>query len=953
MINCISLTLLIALVSHFAFAKHTTESIYKQKPVDEYAVYFTDENYDIATDGNKDCTTELQRAIDELEATSKFGIIFIPEGEYLLSNTIYVWKGIRLIGYGKKRPAFVLNANTPGFRDSTKYMVHFASNKPRHGEKIRDANPGTFYSAISNINFEIRGENKNAVCIRSHYAQHCFISHVTFNIGKGKAAIDEIGNEIENCSFIGGQYGIITTKPSPSWPFLMIDSYFEGQETAAIKTEEAGLTLVRIHFKNQKTAISINPDRAEELFMTDSKLENISGPAVIISDEFNARPQINLLNVSCTDVPQVAQFRKSQKSVKGPSKLYNIEEFSHGLHIPDLGENPQINTTFNTTPVNKSLPLPASDIPLLPDVNTWVNIKELGARGDGNADDSQVILDAIEKHQNIYFPTGRYRVTKPIVLQTNTNLIGLSPITTQLIIKDKATLFNQGGAPVPLLETPKGGKNIVNGIGLDPGAININAVAAKWMAGADSYMNDVKFMGGHGTYDAEGNYLNIYNNNRTADADLNRKWDNQYSSLWVTNGGGGTFKDIWTASPFSHAGIYVSNTTTAGRIYCSSIEHHVRNEVIIRNTSNWKFYNFQFEEESGEGWNALPLLIENSSNLQFANVYLYRVIRQVSSYPYGVVINNSKNLDFRGIHVYGPTKFSYDNTLYDSNFDVAVRSREISKFTISGKKPVTEQSAGKIQLLASGFDFADGASLDRDGNLYFVDGRWNKIYKWDRNAKELSILLDAPLSPQALEFDRSGNLLIIGNLGWRKYRVYSYNIDEGLESLSVLESQKIDDFENKDIIYPGHLWRDDHVFQEMATQEYDEYFVSKDGTTLIAKLDDLGRSYSLTKGRVGDEVLVADEFGQKTYKFNINPQGNLADPILISEEGELDVATANDRKIYIAAGHVFVYSQNGEFLKTIYTPERPANIEVDKKNNILYLIGRKGIYSVGLGQATD
>ena len=130
-----------------------------------------------------------------------------------------------------------------------------------------------------------------------------------------------------------------------------------------------------------------------------------------------------------------------------------------------------------------------------------------------------------------------------------------------------------------MIEAPKGGTNIVIGIGLYTNGINPRAVAAKWMAGADSMMNDVRFLGGHGTIGIDGSRENPYNNTHTADPDLNRRWDGQYPSLWVTDGGGGTFFDIWTPSTFAQAGMLVSDTSTEGRVYEMSSEHHVRNEV--------------------------------------------------------------------------------------------------------------------------------------------------------------------------------------------------------------------------------------------------------------------------------------------------------------------------------------------------------------------------------------
>ena len=162
-------------------------------------------------------------------------------------------------------------------------------------------------------------------------------------------------------------------------------------------------------------------------------------------------------------------------------------------------------------------------------------------------------------------------------MKSNTKLIGLSPIGTQLVLPDNTESFSGLGGPKPVLETPEGGTNIVSGIGIDAGGRNPRAVGCKWMAGENSYMNDVKFVGGHGTMEWGNNgFISPYNNNRTGDANPNRKWDSQFWSLWITNGGGGVFKDIWTASPYANAGVYISDTSTRGCIYAMSVEHHVR-----------------------------------------------------------------------------------------------------------------------------------------------------------------------------------------------------------------------------------------------------------------------------------------------------------------------------------------------------------------------------------------
>ena len=77
----------------------------------------------------------------------------------------------------------------------------------------------------------------------------------------------------------------------------------------------------------------------------------------------------------------------------------------------------------------------------------------------------------------------------------------------------------------------------------------------------------------------------------------------------------------------------VSDTSTEGRIYQMSSEHHVRHEVQLRNVSNWQIYALQTEEERGEGGFALPLEIDGSSNITVANFHIYRVISTFQPFP--------------------------------------------------------------------------------------------------------------------------------------------------------------------------------------------------------------------------------------------------------------------------------------------------------------------------------
>ena len=97
-------------------ASAQTSSFYTTRLDDSKAVYLTNDAFAVIGDGAGDDTAAVQAAINKVQETTGEGIVFVPSGRYRVTNTVYVWGGIRLIGYGATRPVFVLGANTPGYR---------------------------------------------------------------------------------------------------------------------------------------------------------------------------------------------------------------------------------------------------------------------------------------------------------------------------------------------------------------------------------------------------------------------------------------------------------------------------------------------------------------------------------------------------------------------------------------------------------------------------------------------------------------------------------------------------------------------------------------------------------------------------------------------------------------------------------------------------------------------
>jgi hypothetical protein len=962
-------------------------SYYAARPIDARAVYLDTGGFSARGDGHADDTDALQSAINKVQETTIQGIVFIPSGRYRLTRTIYVWPGIRLIGFGSTRPIFVLPSHTPGFQQQEPaYMVFFAGRRPEgfantsdslaaeKNVKPPDATPGTFYSALSNVDIEIQDGNPAAVGVRSRYAQHCFLSHMDFHIGSGLAGIHDGGNVAIDLHFFGGQYGIWTRKPSPGWQFTVIDSTFEGQSKAAIREHEAGLTLIRPQFKNVPTAVSIDEKYSDELWIKDALLEDISGPALLLGNESNPRTEINAENIVCNNVPVFASFRESGKRLSAPGKIYAVKSFSHGFHFNDIGENGTIQDVFESGVLSALPDLVPSDLPDLPAMQTWANIRNLGARGDGKTDDTEILRKAIASNRTIYFPAGQYLVTDTIALRPDTVLIGLHPSVTRLLLADGTPAFQGVGAPKPLLETPQSGTNIVTGIGLYTNGLNPRAVAAKWMAGSHSMMNDVRFLGGHGTTDPNASALEnskiwtqIYNNTHTADSDLSRRWDGQYPSLWVTQGGGGTFVDIWTPSTFAQAGLYVSNTSTEGRIYELSSEHHVRNEAVFEHASNWKVYALQTEEERGEGGFALPLEIRDSSNLLFANLHMYRVVGSYQPFPDAIRISNSQNIRLRNVHCYSDSKVSFDNSVRDETSGVYLRQREFAWLNVSGNAPHADsQPASKVlaggaelRKLVGGFYNISGGAIDARGNIYFVDAKWQSIYKWTFADRRLSIVRDNPLDPVQLAFDKAGNLIVVSSAGHGT--VYSFKPDSPFDQIHVLPAEAAVSRPGLTPVLPVNYWRNENDFPDAVAARKPYQFVSLDGTTFIpagkdfvsgqlyygSKIHDVLRGFGLAPAHAGAAFYVTNESEQKTYSATIGDDGSISNVQLFAEVGGEGLAVDEEGNVYIAAGQVLVFDRSGKRTETIEVPERPTQLlfgGADGKT--LFIAARSSLYAV-------
>lgn len=980
MIGVAAAWVLIASVPVFA----QSGSVFPTAPAEPSAV-----TVEAVGDGRADDTGALQQALDKARDATGHGLVFLPSGTYRITRTLIVPPGVRIYGVGATRPTILLAANTPGFQQGVSTMFVFAGgDQYRVGQVpvpvptivprdkiVRDANSGTFYSAMSNVDIEIGPGNPAAAGVRFRMAQHAFLSHMEFRTGSGFAGVYQAGNVMENVRFVGGRYGIVTEKTSPAWQFTLLDSSFTGQRDAAIREHEARLTMVNVAISDTPVGIEIDRGYGDSLWGKDVRFERVGRAAVVISNENNVFTQIGFENALAADTPVFARFRDSGRTVGGEGPAYRVAAFSYGLAVPELGRMGEYATEAEIEPLAALPPRRAPAIRDLPPMAEWADVRGLGVTGDGETDDTAAIQHAIDTHRVLYFPAGFHKVTAPLRLRPDTVLIGLHPAITQLYIPDDNPAHRGVGRVLPILETPRGGDNVVSGLGLFTGRVNPRASALLWRSGANSLVEDVKIMGGGGTPTVDGRGLGVlraFSGDPVADG----RMDAQYPSIWVTDGGGGTFADVWSPNTFAQSGLHITNTDTPGHVYYMSVEHHARNEIVLDNVANWEFLAPQTEQEVGDGPDAVSLEIRNSRNLLFANYHGYRVTRSYHPAKSAVKLYNSGDIHFRNVHVNAESgyasceeegcgtflrasKYPFENTIEDVTRGEVLREHEFARLDIGAAgRPAVEPAASlaPVEKLADGFWSISGAAADAEGALYFIDRHFQRIHRWSE-ARGLEIVRDQPLDAVNLAVDASGHLLVLSSLG-PKGAVYSFDPAGPPDALNLIEPTPVRGDSTAQTLLPVNWWangefRDqlDHATYEFTTlaelfareagAPKEREYVSPDGSLALPAFrvwqqgtpDHVGWRWSssliangLIAGRRGERVFVTNGSENTTYSGTVGPEGTLTGLKPFANRGGESVAVDERGRVFVANGQVFVYASDGTELGHIAVPDRPLQI---------------------------
>ena len=239
---------------------------------------------------------------------------------------------------------------------------------------------------------------------------------------------------------------------------------------------------------------------------------------------------------------------------------------------------------------------------------------------------------------------------------------------------------------------------------------------------------------------------------------------------------------------------------------------------------------------------------------------------------------------------------------------------------LHAQSPVIEPGA-KVELLSGGFQFTEGPAADKSGDVYFTDQPNDRILIWKTDGT-LATFLQGSGRANGLSFDREGNLWACA--------------DEKNELWRIPPSGKpvvvVKDYDGKRLNGPNDVWihpdggvyftdpfyKRDYWKHQMSEQDAQcVYYYDPKGNRLTRVVQDLKQPNGIIGTPDGKVLYVADIAAQKTYRYDIQPDGALSNRKLFCDLGSDGMTIDSEGNVYLTGKGVTVFDSSGKQIEQI------------------------------------
>ena len=500
--------------------------------------------------------------------------VYVPPGTYLIKKTLILWRQTLLFGEWTDPPTLVLAPNSPDFQDPKNpkpFLVTAGGyNAPAYStdwktrtDQYNGKTNNTFYIFLQDLKIKVGANNLG--CDHAVYwacAQQTGIRNVAIDGGQAayalEAGLDGGGGVWEGLTVSNSVNGVLGSSCSQ----MMVRDCTFNTPVSVGNYYLCNWTFLATKFNS--------PGRG-------MRLGTSLGTVTILDSQFLNRTPLVTGEKNCLYMENVRCEKVSRSGTDRSTGL--LGNWMSGKIIKN-GVTMANHDRSRALPIEKPVYKSGVDFPR-PSV-ACVNIKDLGAKGDGTSDDTAVIQQALRKYSEIFFPLGTYLVSQPLIVRAGQQLWGQS-VGSIIQLQGDHPGF-ESGKQTPLISVEGGGKG-VRIVGLWLRNLARGGQCCLWDADSSSIVMDSQF--------------------------VNQDPSNT-ESAWFLRSGGGFIENCW--NPGNSAYGLTINSSDPLWLYSVQEEHYTVMALRIENAANVVGLNVEFEKSP------TYVSIKNSENIYLNGV---------------------------------------------------------------------------------------------------------------------------------------------------------------------------------------------------------------------------------------------------------------------------------------------------------------------------------------------
>lgn len=261
------------------------------------------------------------------------------------------------------------------------------------------------------------------------------------------------------------------------------------------------------------------------------------------------------------------------------------------------------------------------------------------------------------------------------------------------------------------------------------------------------------------------------------------------------------------------------------------------------------------------------------------------------------------------------------------------------------------QKGASLVQVSKQFTFTEGPAVDKKGNIFFTDQPNDKIWKYSADGK-LSLFMDKTGRSNGLYFDKKGRLIACADEKNELWAIDKGKVSVLLDNIKGLKANGPNDLwiDPKGGIYftDPYYQRDYWTRKKPEIDKQNVYYLAKGSKEVTLVDGDLKQPNGIVGTSDGKYLFVADIRDSKTYRYEIQADGTLANRQLFAPMGSDGMTLDNQGNLYLTGRGVTIYNKEGEKLGNIPVPSNwVGNICFGGKDRkTLFITASESIYTL-------